>query len=131
MVEWITAEGLTDYDEAVAFMEARAEAIAKGEAEELIWLVEHPPLYTAGTSAKPADLTDPDLRRTTAEVDEDARWFRMDRGSLVVLAAFGEEATIPLPDGTYEVVWATPTPVSLGLGEVRAPRHSGGVLRRL
>lgn len=60
MVEWITSDGLTDYDEAVAFMEARAEAIARGEAEEAIWLVEHPPLYTAGTSAKPADLTDPD-----------------------------------------------------------------------
>ncbi len=77
------------------------------------------------------DLTDPDLRRTTVEIDEDARWFRMDRGSLVVLAAFGEEATIPLPEGTYEVVWATPTPVALGWGEVRAPRHTGAVLRRL
>ncbi len=60
MVEWITSDGLTDYDKAVAFMEARAEAIARGEADEAIWLVEHPPLYTAGTSAKPADLTDPD-----------------------------------------------------------------------
>ncbi|MDV4146074.1 lipoyl(octanoyl) transferase LipB [Shimia sp. FJ5] len=60
MVEWITHEGLLPYDDAVAFMEARAEAISKGEAEECIWLVEHPPLYTAGTSAKPADLTDPD-----------------------------------------------------------------------
>lgn len=60
MVEWITSNGLTDYEEAVAFMEARAEAIHKGEADEAIWLVEHPPLYTAGTSAKPADLTDPD-----------------------------------------------------------------------
>ncbi|WP_194093890.1 lipoyl(octanoyl) transferase LipB [Marivivens aquimaris] len=60
MVEWITSTDLTDYDEAVAFMEARAEAIAKGEAEELIWLVEHPPLYTAGTSAKSEDLLEPD-----------------------------------------------------------------------
>lgn len=60
MVEWITSPGLTDYDEATAFMEARAEAIRAGEAEELIWLVEHPPLYTAGTSAQPADLTDPE-----------------------------------------------------------------------
>lgn len=41
-------------------MEARAEAIARGEAPELIWLLEHPPLYTAGTSAKLADLVDPD-----------------------------------------------------------------------
>ncbi|SUZ30628.1 Octanoyltransferase [Roseibaca ekhonensis] len=60
MVEWITSDGLTDYAEACAFMEARAEAIARGEAEECIWLVEHPPLYTAGTSAKPDDLTQPD-----------------------------------------------------------------------
>ncbi|MDA7426926.1 lipoyl(octanoyl) transferase LipB [Primorskyibacter aestuariivivens] len=60
MVEWIISEGLTGYDEAVAFMEARAAAIAEGTAEEAIWLVEHPPLYTAGTSARIEDLTDPD-----------------------------------------------------------------------
>ena len=60
MVEWIISEGLTDYDEAVTFMEARAAAIAAGTAEEAIWLVEHPPLYTAGTSARIEDLTDPD-----------------------------------------------------------------------
>lgn len=60
MVEWITAPGLTDYETAVTFMETRAGQIAAGTADELIWLVEHPPLYTAGTSAKPADLTDPD-----------------------------------------------------------------------
>ena len=60
MVEWITAAGLTDYPAACAFMEARADAIAAGLAPEAIWLVEHPALYTAGTSAKPADLTDPD-----------------------------------------------------------------------
>ena len=60
MVEWAISEGLTPYAAAVARMEARAAAIAAGEADELIWLVEHPPLYTAGTSAKPADLIDPD-----------------------------------------------------------------------
>lgn len=60
MVEWITTAGLTDYRAAEAWMEARAAAIAAGEAEECIWLLEHPPLYTAGTSAKPSDLTDPD-----------------------------------------------------------------------
>ncbi|MBI1416192.1 MAG: lipoyl(octanoyl) transferase LipB [Limimaricola sp.] len=59
MVEWKTSEGLTGYREAEAFMEARAQAIAAGQADECVWLVEHPPLYTAGTSAKPADLTDP------------------------------------------------------------------------
>ncbi|MBT8408633.1 MAG: lipoyl(octanoyl) transferase LipB, partial [Alphaproteobacteria bacterium] len=60
MVEWITSTGLTDYEDAVAFMEARAAAIRAGDAPEAIWLVEHPALYTAGTSAKPQDLTDPD-----------------------------------------------------------------------
>ncbi|WP_116597194.1 lipoyl(octanoyl) transferase LipB [Primorskyibacter marinus] len=60
MVDWITTDGLTDYEAAVAFMEARVAAIAAGTADECVWLVEHPPLYTAGTSAKPEDLTDPD-----------------------------------------------------------------------
>ena len=60
MIEWKTSNGLVPYDEAVTFMEARAAAIAVGEASECIWLLEHPPLYTAGTSAKPDDLTDPD-----------------------------------------------------------------------
>ena len=60
MVEWITSKGLTPYPDALRIMEDRANAIAAGEANEAIWLVEHPPLYTAGTSAKPADLIDPD-----------------------------------------------------------------------
>ncbi|RYH02409.1 lipoyl(octanoyl) transferase LipB [Salipiger sp. IMCC34102] len=60
MVEWITSDDLVPYPEALAFMEARADAIAAGEAEECIWLLEHPPLYTAGTSADPSDLVDPD-----------------------------------------------------------------------
>lgn len=59
MVEWITQPGLTAYPDALAFMETRADAIARGDADELIWLVEHPPLYTSGTSAKSADLIDP------------------------------------------------------------------------
>ena len=59
MVEWKITDGLTDYGAAVTLMEQRAEAIAQGVAEELIWLVEHPPLYTAGTSAKEQDLLDP------------------------------------------------------------------------
>lgn len=58
--EWRITPGLTDYDEALAFMESRARAIAAGAAGELVWLVEHPPLYTAGTSANPRDLVDPD-----------------------------------------------------------------------
>lgn len=58
--EWITSTDPVAYETAVAWMEERANAIAKGTAHEAIWLLEHPPLYTAGTSAKPQDLTDPD-----------------------------------------------------------------------
>ncbi|MEH6521099.1 lipoyl(octanoyl) transferase LipB [Sulfitobacter sp.] len=60
MIEWITSPQLTGFREAEAWMEARVAAILAGTANECIWLVEHPPLYTAGTSAKERDLTDPD-----------------------------------------------------------------------
>lgn len=59
MVAWQISNGLTGYDVAVREMEARAERIAAGTDGEAVWLVEHPPLYTAGTSAKPGDLLDP------------------------------------------------------------------------
>ena len=59
-VGWAISPGLVEYDAAVAAMEARAAAIAAGEAGELVWLLEHPPLYTAGVSAKASDLLDPD-----------------------------------------------------------------------
>jgi len=59
-VEWLTAPGFTPYPDAVAFMEQRVAQIAANEAAELIWLVEHPPLYTAGTGAKREDLLEPD-----------------------------------------------------------------------
>ncbi len=55
-VEWQVSHTPVDYDRALAVMTARAAAIARGEAPELVWLLEHPPLYTAGTSARPADL---------------------------------------------------------------------------
>jgi lipoyl(octanoyl) transferase len=57
-VEWLVSPGLTDYGFALAAMEARADAIAVGEAPERVWLLEHPALYTAGTSARDADLLD-------------------------------------------------------------------------
>jgi lipoyl(octanoyl) transferase len=57
-VEWVISDALVPYETAVAEMEQRAAAIARGEAAERVWLVEHPPLYTAGTSAKPGDLLD-------------------------------------------------------------------------
>jgi lipoyl(octanoyl) transferase len=60
MVEWITAHTPVGYADALEFMENRVARIAAGEADEAVWLLEHPPLYTAGTSAQPEDLTDPD-----------------------------------------------------------------------
>jgi lipoyl(octanoyl) transferase len=57
-VEWAISDALVPYEAAVAEMESRAASIARGEAAERVWLVEHPPLYTAGTSAKPGDLLD-------------------------------------------------------------------------
>ncbi len=56
---WAISEGLVSYPDAVAAMESRAAAIAAGEADELIWLLEHPPLYTRGASAQDGDLLDP------------------------------------------------------------------------
>ncbi len=57
-IEWRVSRELVPYADAVAFMEARVAAIAAGEAPELIWLLEHPPLYTAGASARAADLVE-------------------------------------------------------------------------
>jgi len=57
--EWRITEGLTPYPAAIALMQDRVAAIRAGTAGGLVWLVEHPPLYTAGTSAKPEELTDP------------------------------------------------------------------------
>jgi lipoyl(octanoyl) transferase len=58
-VEWLISEAPVPYPEALTFMEARAADIAGGRASELVWLLEHPPLYTSGTSGKAGDLLDP------------------------------------------------------------------------
>lgn len=57
--EWLISDGLTPFPEALAIMKDRVAAIRAGSAGELVWSVEHPPVYTAGTSAKPAELTEP------------------------------------------------------------------------
>ncbi|WP_374830934.1 lipoyl(octanoyl) transferase LipB [Paenochrobactrum pullorum] len=59
-VEWLVTEGLTDYEYALKFMEERVKNIRDNSAPELVWLIEHPPLYTSGTSANAADLLTPD-----------------------------------------------------------------------
>jgi lipoyl(octanoyl) transferase len=58
-IEWRVSPGLTPYPDALAAMEARAAAVRSGEARELVWLLEHPPLFTAGTSADPTELFNP------------------------------------------------------------------------
>lgn len=59
-VRWRISDGLVPYEEALESMEREVAAIADGKADELVWLLEHPPLYTAGTSANAADLIEPD-----------------------------------------------------------------------
>ena len=58
-VEWRTSDGLVPYEDALAFMNERAAAVRAGKASECVWLLQHPPLFTAGTSADPAELTNP------------------------------------------------------------------------
>jgi lipoyl(octanoyl) transferase len=58
-IEWRVSEAPVAYEEALGFMEQRAAAIREGSARECVWLLEHPPLFTAGTSADPAELTNP------------------------------------------------------------------------
>ena len=58
-VEWIISSGLVEYPDALRVMDERVDLIQKGNAKELVWLLEHPPLYSAGTSAKPEDLLAP------------------------------------------------------------------------
>lgn len=59
-MEWRTSQQPEAYPEALSWMEARVAAIRDGKEEECVWLLEHPPLYTAGTSAQPSDLLEPD-----------------------------------------------------------------------
>jgi lipoyl(octanoyl) transferase len=58
-IEWRVSESPVPYEEALAFMDERAAAIREGAASECVWLLEHPPLFTAGTSADPAELINP------------------------------------------------------------------------
>ena len=57
-VEWLVSDDRIDYENALARMTERAQAIARGDTPELVWLLEHPPLYTAGTSSRPDELID-------------------------------------------------------------------------
>jgi len=81
--EWRVEPGLTEYGVAITAMQARIAAIKAGTAPELIWLVEHPPLYTAGTSAKPDDLRDA-ARFPTYEAGRGGQWTYHGPGQRVV-----------------------------------------------
>jgi lipoyl(octanoyl) transferase len=70
---WRIEDGLTPYPDALARMQQQVAAIRAGTAPETVWLVEHPPLYTAGTSARPADLTDP-TRFPTFDAGRGGQW---------------------------------------------------------
>ncbi|HEX2942010.1 MAG TPA: lipoyl(octanoyl) transferase LipB [Rhodopila sp.] len=71
--EWRVQDGLTPYPDALSLMQQRVADIRAGTAGELVWLVEHPPVYTAGTSAKPSELTDPD-RFPTFNAGRGGQW---------------------------------------------------------
>src|SRR3954462_15189282 len=72
-LEWRISDGLTPYPDAIALMRERVAAIRAGTAGELVWSVEHPPIYTAGTSAKPEELTDP-TRFPTFDAGRGGQW---------------------------------------------------------
>jgi lipoyl(octanoyl) transferase len=72
-LEWRISDGLVEYPDALALMRERVAAIRAGTAGELVWSVEHPPIYTAGTSAKPAELTDP-ARFPTFDAGRGGQW---------------------------------------------------------
>mgnify|MGYP006290260577 CR=1 FL=1 len=76
-LEWDILPGLTPYAETLARMETRAAAIRAGQAAEAIWLVEHPPSYTAGTSARAEDLRD--ARFPVFEAGRGGQWVRVTR----------------------------------------------------
>ena len=73
ILDWRLSDGLTDYPTALQAMRERAAAIRQGTQGELVWLVEHSPLYTAGTSARPEELTDP-TRFPTYEAGRGGQW---------------------------------------------------------
>ena len=98
--EWRIAEGLTAYDDAVAFMQDRVAAIRAGTAPELVWLVEHPPLYSAGTSARLEELIDPG-RFPTFRAGRGGQWTYHGPGqrvAYVMLDLFHEHGTVPPRD---------------------------------
>jgi lipoyl(octanoyl) transferase len=126
---WRVEPGLTDYDHALAAMQARAAAIREGRATELIWLVEHKPLYTAGTSARPTDLRDA-ARFPTYQAGRGGQWTYHGPGQRVVYAMLDlaePHGRVPARDIRAYVsaleAWMIATLAAFGVhGETRAGR---------
>ena len=127
--QWVLASGLTPYPDALSTMQDRVAAIRAGTADELIWLVEHPPLYTAGTSAKPDELTDPE-RFPTFDAGRGGQWTYHGPGqrtAYVMLDLTKRHGTVPARDVRAYVhgleTWLIRTLLSFGVrGERRAGR---------
>jgi lipoyl(octanoyl) transferase len=128
--DWAVAQGLTPYPDALAAMQARVAAIRDATADELVWLVEHPPLYTAGTSAKPEELTDPG-RFPTFAAGRGGQWTYHGPGqrtAYVMLDLTRRHGTVPARDVRRYVngleEWLIRTLAMLG---VRGERRDGRI----
>jgi len=129
--DWLVAPGLTDYDQAIATMQARIAGIRDGAAPELIWLVEHPPLYTAGTSAHAEDLQEPE-RFPTYQAGRGGQWTYHGPGQLVayvMLDLTRPHASVP-PRDTHAFVaglenWLIATIGRFGVTGERRPGRVG------
>lgn len=133
---WDITPGLTDYQTAVANMQARIAAIRAGTAQELVWLVEPPPLYTEGTSAKPDDLRDP-TRFPTYKAGRGGQWTYHGPGqrlAYVMLDLSQPHGSIPARDVRCYVAglerWVIATLAEFGIkGEIRNGRVGIWVVR--
>ncbi len=130
-LEWLVAPGLTAYPDAVADMRARIAAIRAGAAPERVWLLQHPPLYTAGTSAMPADLADPD-RFPTFDAGRGGQWTYHGPGQLVgyvMLDLTRRHGTVPARDVHAYVTaleaWLIETLSGFGIHGERRPGRVG------
>ncbi len=135
-VAWEVSPGLTDYDAALARMQERVAAVREGKAEELVWLVQHPPLYTEGTSAKPADLQDP-TRFPTYRAGRGGQWTYHGPGqrvAYVMLDLSRPHGGVPARDVRCYVAglerWVIETLKEFGIkGEIREGRVGIWVVR--
>ncbi|MDE1896116.1 MAG: lipoyl(octanoyl) transferase LipB [Rhodospirillales bacterium] len=127
--DWEISEGLTGYDFAITRMQNRAAAIREGNAAELVWLVQHPPLYTEGTSAKPEDLQDA-TRFPTFKAGRGGQWTYHGPGqrvAYVLLDLTQPHGSVPARDVRCFVAglerWAIETLQEFGIkGEIREGR---------